>query len=73
MACDGNKHPDMVEIPAGDFILGFDPPSELIPFMSDKTAGLSAQPRQTFFLETFYIDRFETTYEDFINFKHTAK
>ena len=49
LACDENKHPDMVEIPAGDFILGVDPPSELIPFMSDKTAGLSAQPRQKFF------------------------
>ncbi|MEC9422758.1 MAG: SUMF1/EgtB/PvdO family nonheme iron enzyme [Nitrospinota bacterium] len=73
LACDENKHPDMVEIPAGEFILGFDSTSKLIPFMSDKTAGLSAQPRQTVFLETFYIDRFETTYEDFINFKPTAE
>ncbi len=63
----------MVKIPAGEFILGFGPPSDLIPFVSDKTSGLNAQPIQTIFLDTFYIDRFETTYEDFINFKSTAK
>lgn len=63
----------MVEIPEGEFTLGFDPSSELIPFMSDKTAGLNAQPKQTIFLKTFYIDRYETTYEDFIKFKPQAK
>lgn len=73
LACDENRHPEMVKIPAGEFILGFDPPSQLIPFISDKTARLNAQPRQTMFLDTFYIDRFETTYEDFIKFKATAK
>ena len=63
----------MVKIPAGEFTLGFDPSSELIPFMSDTTAGLNAQPRQTLYLESFYIDRYETTYEDFIKFKPLAK
>ena len=42
----------MVKIPAGEFALGFGPSSDLIPFMSDKTAGLNAQPKQTLFLET---------------------
>ena len=46
----------MVKIPAGEFTLGLNPSSELIPFMSDKTSGLNAQPKQTLFLETFYID-----------------
>ncbi len=73
LACAENRHPEMVEIPAGEFTLGFDPATELIPFMSDKTAGLNAQPRQFLYLETFYIDRYETTYEDFIKFKPLAK
>ena len=72
-ACDENRHPEMVEIPAGEFTLGFDPASELIPFMSDKTAGLNAQPKQALYLKTFYIDRYETTYEEFIKFKPLAK
>ena len=63
----------MVKIPAGNFVLGFEPSPDLIPFVSNKTAALNAQPKQTIFLETFYIDRFETTYEDFVNFKPTAK
>jgi formylglycine-generating enzyme required for sulfatase activity len=72
-ACDENSHPEMVQIPSGEFTLGFDPSSELIPFMSDKTAGLNAQPSQTLYLESFYIDRYETTYEDFIKYKPLAK
>ena len=63
----------MVEIPSGEFNVGFDPASELIPFMSDKTAGLNAQPRQSLYLKTFFIDRYETTYEEFIKFKPLAK
>lgn len=73
LACDEKERPEMVKIPAGEFTLGFDPASELIPFMSEKTAGLNAQPKQTLFLETFYIDRYETTYSDFIKFKPQAK
>ncbi len=63
----------MVIIPAGEFTLGFVSSSDLIPFISDKTAGLNAQPKQTLFLKTFYIDRYETTYEEFIRFKPQAK
>ena len=44
----------MVKIPAGEFTLGFAPSSELIPFLSEKTAGLNAQPKQKFFLETLF-------------------
>ena len=73
MSCNEKKRIEMVEIPAGEFTLGFDPSSSLIPFMSDKTAGLNAQPKQTFHLKIFYIDRYETTYEDFIKFKPLAK
>jgi len=72
-ACNEKEHIEMVKIPAGEFTLGFDPASELIPFMSDKTAGLNAQPRQKLFLKSFFIDRYETTYTDFIKFKPQAK
>ena len=73
LGCEKKQHPEMVRVPAGEFILGFTPSSELIPFMSDKTSGLNAQPKQTLFLETFYMDRYEITYEDFIKFKPKAK
>jgi len=73
LSCDENKYPKMVKIPAGNFILGFDSSSDLLSFMSDKTAGLNAQPKQTIYLETFYIDQFEVTYEDFISYKPIAK
>ena len=63
----------MVKIPAGDFILGFDPTVEIKPFISENTTGLNAQPKQTLFLETFFIDQYETTYEDFLKFKPKAK
>ena len=63
----------MVQIPAGVFNLGFDPTLGIKPFMSEKTAGLNAQPEQTLFLKTFYIDRYETTYAEFLKFKPTAK
>ena len=55
----------MVQIPAGDFILGFDSSLEIKPFISENTTGLNAQPKQTLFLETFFIDQYETTYEEF--------
>ena len=63
----------MVQIPAGEFSLGFDSTLEIKPFISEQTAGLNAQPEQTLFLETFYIDRYETTYADFLKFKPKAK
>ena len=45
----------MVQIPAGDFILGFDSSLEIKPFISENTTGINAQPKQTILLETFFI------------------
>ncbi len=73
LGCNKTDHPEMVKIPAGDFILGFDPAVEIKPFISENTTGLNAQPKQTLFLETFFMDRYETTYEDFLKFKTKAK
>ena len=73
LGCNKTDHPEMVNIPAGAFILGFDPTVEIKPFISENTIGLNAQPKQTLFLETFFIDQYETTYEDFLKFKPKAK
>ena len=73
LGCNKTDHPEMVKIPAGAFILGFDPTVEIKPFISENTTGLNAQPKQTLFLETFFIDQYETTYEDFLKFKPKAK
>lgn len=40
--------------------------------MSERTLGLNAQPRQRIPLDSYYIDRYETTYEDFMQFKPQA-
>ena len=73
LGCNKTGHPEMVQIPAGDFSLGFDPTVEIKPFISENTTGLNAQPKQTLFLETFFMDQYETTYEDFLKFKPKAK
>ena len=62
----------MVKIPSGEFTLGFNSSFQIKSFISDKTTGQNAQPQQTIFLKTFYIDRYETSYEDFIKFKPAA-
>jgi formylglycine-generating enzyme required for sulfatase activity len=63
----------MILIPKGRFTLGLNPQSNLLQFMSDKTSSLNAQPEQHYFLNAFYIDQFEVTYEEFIIFKPQAK
>ena len=73
LGCNETDHPEMVKIPAGDFILGFDPTVEIKPFISENTTGLNAQPKQTLFLDTFFMDQYEITYEDFLKFKPKAK
>ena len=73
LGCNKTDHPEMVQIPAGDFILGFDSSLEIKPFISENTTGINAQPKQTLFLETFFIDQYETTYEEFLKFKPKAK
>ena len=73
LGCNKTDHPEMVQIPAGDFILGFDSSLEIKPFISENTTGINAQPKQTLFLETFFIDQYETTYEEFLKFKPKTK
>ena len=72
-SCQQKVETRMVLIPKGNFILGFDPQNDVLHFMSGKTSGLNAQPEQHFFLEAFYIDKFEVTYEEFMKFKPQAK
>ncbi len=60
-------------IPEGEFTLGLNPQSTILQFMSEKTSALNAQPEQQYFLEAFYIDQFEVTYEEFMKFKPQAK
>lgn len=59
----------MVLVPEGEFILGIDPQNQVSQFMTDTTAALNAQPRQTISLEAFYIDRYEVTFQQFTQFK----
>ena len=73
LGCNKTDHPEMVQIPAGEFSLGFDPTVEIKPFISENTTGLNAQPKQNLFLETFFMDQYETTYEEFLKFKPKAK
>ena len=73
LGCNKTDHPEMVKISAGAFNLGFDPTVEIKPFISENTTGLNAQPKQNLFLETFFMDQYETTYEEFLKFKPKAK
>ena len=63
----------MILIQDGWFTLGLNPQSTVLQFMSDKTSSLNAEPEQQYFLNSFYIDQFEVTYEEFISFKPQAK
>jgi formylglycine-generating enzyme required for sulfatase activity len=63
----------MVLIPSGKFTLGIKADQSAPRFMSERTTGLNAQPRQEVHLDSFYIDRYEVTYEDFMRFKPQAK
>ena len=63
----------MILIPGGDFKLGVDPADKLLSFVSDATANLNAQPLQTHHVAAFYIDAYEVTYEQFLQFKPKAR
>lgn len=63
----------MVLIPSGEFTLGISSGKSAPRFMSERTTGKNAQPQQKVFLDSFYIDRFEVTYEDFLRFKPRVK
>ncbi len=68
------KSPEgMVLVPAGKFIFGSNPSSNLSSFMSDSTSSQNAYPSQAGDLPSFYIDEHEVTYGDFIRFKPKAK
>ncbi len=62
----------MILIPAGEFRLGSvsGAPSS---FMNERTAGENAHPQQNLHLQSFYLDKYEVTYENFIRFKPRAK
>lgn len=64
---------DMAFIPDGDFLLGLNPGKDLPQFLSRTTASANAQPMQKYYLDGFYIDLREVTYENFIRFKPLAK
>jgi len=68
ISCEKNQ-PGMVLIPEGEFTLGVFPDEKLIQFMSDMTLSLNAQPAQKVYLNDFFIDRNEVTYEAFRRFK----
>jgi formylglycine-generating enzyme required for sulfatase activity len=72
-SCQEKKNVGMILIPKGEFTLGLNSKSVVLHFMSEKTSGLNAQPEQKFFLEDFYIDKFEVSYEEFMKFKPQAK
>lgn len=63
----------MVLVPAGSFQLGTKPHELLPEFLSERTSSQNSQPQQARQLGSFYIDRFEVTYEDFLRFKPQAK
>lgn len=59
----------MVLIPEGEFTLGIRPDGEFTQFISDMTLSLNAQPAQKFYLNAFFLDQYEITYEAFRSFK----
>ncbi len=63
----------MALIPSGKFTLGVQPGQSSPRFRSERTTGLNAQPQQEVHLDSFYIDRHEVTYADFMRFKPQAK
>lgn len=75
-ACQSNAtepYEGMVFIPAGEFQLGMEPSKDLPAFMSDRTSSANAQPLQSMHLDAFYIDKFEVTYAEFLQFKPSAQ
>ena len=73
VSCEDETHTGMMLIPEGEFTLGLNPQSTNLQFVSEKTSARHAQPAQQYFLESFYIDQFEVTYEEFMKFKPQAK
>jgi formylglycine-generating enzyme required for sulfatase activity len=73
-ACDKPPANDeMVFIPSSEFLLGHSASKEIPAFLSETTTGANAQPMQKYHLDSFYLDRYEVKYGDFIKFKPLAK
>ena len=53
-------------ISEGEFILGINANDKTIQFMSNTTLALNAQPAQKVYLKSFFMDKFEVTYEEFV-------
>jgi len=64
---------EMVFITPAEFQLGQSASNDIPEFLSETTTGANAQPLQKYFLDGFYIDRFEVKYGDFLKFKPQAK
>jgi len=67
------RSPDMVLIPAGAFTLGLNPTKEISSFISDRTSSKNAQPQQEVSLDAFYMDIYEVSYGEFLQFKPQAQ
>jgi len=65
--------PGMEIISEGEFILGINANDKTIQFMSNTTLALNAQPAQKVYLKSFFMDKFEVTYEAFQRFKPKLK
>ena len=63
----------MVLIPKGEFTMGINPDQKVMQFMSDMTLASNAQPAQKLYLNDFFIDKFEVTYQEFRLFKPILK
>lgn len=60
-------------ISEGEFTLGINANDKTIQFMSNTTLALNAQPAQKVYLKSFFMDKFEVTYEEFQRFKPKLK
>lgn len=72
-ACNSGKPQDMVLIPSGSFKFGIDPEKTHEYFNLPQSSGSNAQPMKTIKLKSFWIDKFEVAYKDFIKFKPSGK
>jgi formylglycine-generating enzyme required for sulfatase activity len=63
----------MIKIPTGEFTLGINPNNKIIKFMSNATLSLNAQPAQKVYINAFFIDQYEVTYNAFNRFKPKFK
>jgi len=68
---DHNKYPDMIYIPAGEFIMGTNPAKEAeyaasLGFINDPYEN--EMPQRTIYLDGFYIDKYEVTIGDYAKY-----